>query len=122
MWCCFAWDLLAACKKLRASDNRLTYEIQEKRRLESEAQVLMDGIASMHTAAPVFTDAMNERLNRRLRDKLYGQTCPITLEIIADYAVLNCGHVFERAAYMEWSKTSSSCPLCRKQCRLLNRI
>lgn len=40
--------------------------------------------------------------------------CPISLSIMTDPVVLECGHTFDRDSLMEWLKTSNGCPTCRK--------
>ena len=138
MWCCFAWyarerkqtdDLIIACRHLHAEKSRMTFEKEKERHLEGRVDLLLQEKSEMHMHLAnlnlfpaVFTGAAKEELDMRLRNKLGGQTCPITLEIMQDHAVLGCGHVFERSAYIEWAEISSECPLCKNKSRLINRI
>jgi hypothetical protein len=48
------------------------------------------------------------------------QQCSITFDAItADNAsVTTCGHVFTKDAIAEWMKQRTTCPECRKQCRI----
>ncbi len=41
-------------------------------------------------------------------------TCPITLEILKDPVIDNCGHTFERGAIKEHLKKNKTCPLSRQ--------
>ena len=41
--------------------------------------------------------------------------CPITGELIQKKFHLQCGHVFEQWAILEWLSSNKNCPLCRQE-------
>jgi hypothetical protein len=48
------------------------------------------------------------------------QTCSISFDSISseNACVTTCGHVFSKESIKEWLKQNSTCPECRKPCRI----
>lgn len=60
------------------------------------------------------TDNSKKRLQKSaLVEDLY--LCPITMEILEEPLVSNCGHTFEKSAINDWMKKNKNCPVCKTE-------
>ena len=40
--------------------------------------------------------------------------CPITMNVMKDPVVSNCGHTYEKEAIEAWMQSKEICPICKK--------
>jgi hypothetical protein len=91
-------------------------ELQQPRRISSRSSGgLSAGAAAAivdlppHVAPMIIAEAIKQK-----------QACSISFEDISseNACVTTCGHVFTRDSMKEWLKQKSTCPECRKHCRI----
>lgn len=60
---------------------------------------------------------------KKYNGNIDNKICPITYENIKNPAYLvSCGHIYEKEAIVTWVRDEDSCPMCRKNVNLFDRI
>ena len=109
--------LLAELQKLKriADDARASIESAERLRKEKlDCELALSKLTEESKAWLAETEQL-----RKEKAILAGQDpeahCPITLDVIKLPLRTKCGHVFEANALWTWSRTRTSCPVCRRR-------
>jgi hypothetical protein len=80
---------------------------QEQQQQEQQQQPISKPLPPTHVCNLLLEDAINKK-----------DICPILYDTLTreNAIVTSCFHVFSRTGFVNWCKTSNTCPICREQC------